>query len=41
MTLKQYIDVIQNITKEEIIEFANLLEYNTIYFLSIFRHKLI
>lgn len=34
MTLKQYIDVIQNITKEEIIEFANLLEYNTIYFLS-------
>lgn len=34
MTLKQYIEVIQNITKEEIIEFANLLEYNTIYFLS-------
>lgn len=34
MTLKQYIEVIQNVTKEEIIEFANLLEYNTIYFLS-------
>lgn len=34
MTLKQYIEVIQNITKKEIIEFANLLEYNTIYFLS-------
>jgi predicted Zn-dependent peptidase len=34
MSLKEYIDEIQNVTKEQIIEFANMIEYNTIYFLS-------
>jgi predicted Zn-dependent peptidase len=34
MSLKEYIDAIQNVTKEQIIEFANKIEYNTIYFLS-------
>lgn len=34
MSLKEYMEMIQKITKDQIVEFANLLEYNTIYFLS-------
>ena len=34
MNLKQYIDGIEKVSKKEIIEFANMLEYNTIYFLT-------
>lgn len=34
MSLKKYMEVIESVTKEQIVEFANLLEYNTIYFLS-------
>lgn len=34
MSLQEYIDEILSITKEEIIEFAKSLQYNTIYFLS-------
>ena len=34
MTLKQYMDGIESVSKEEIVEFANKLEYNTIYFLT-------
>lgn len=34
MSLKKYIEIIQSIAKDEIVEFANALEYNTIYFLS-------
>lgn len=34
MSLKQYIEGIETVSKKEIIEFANMLEYNTIYFLT-------
>ena len=34
MSLKKYMEVIESITKEQIVEFAGSLEYNTIYFLS-------
>lgn len=34
MSLKQYIEGVERVSKEEIMEFANMLEYNTIYFLT-------
>ena len=33
ISLTNYIEKIQNVTREEIIEFANQMQYNTIYFL--------
>lgn len=34
MSLEQYMEAIESVSKEEIVEFANMLEYNTIYFLT-------